>query len=143
MFQTGQQLESDSPIANFTANIIVVLIVFAVITIPTAITYMLGVGQVDPNAKKYLTLFDVNLYKRGIMSPRDFVRNFGDLPYAAEVVYDGTLNQEFISDVRNGHYPVVEGVVAKGNNFSVKIKTNDYLTKLKAIYKEGWQNYWE
>lgn len=95
------------------------------------------------NEPKELKLFDVNLYKRGIMKPRDFVKNFGDLSYAATVVYDGILNKKFIEDVRIGKYPVNEGVVAKGNDFMVKIKTNAYLEKLKSTYRENWINYWE
>ena len=100
-------------------------------------------GIHDPNDQKELRLFDVNLYKRGIMNPRDFVKNFGDLPFAAEVVYQGKLTQEFIEDVRDGKYNVTEGVVAKGNNFMTKIKTKEYLTKLKDVYRDGWKNYWE
>lgn len=80
-------------------------------------------GKHDEQEPKELRLFDVNLFKRGIMRPRDFVRNFGDLPYAAQVIYDGNLNRQFIEDVRMGLYPVVEGVVAKGEDFMVKIKT--------------------
>jgi len=103
-------------------------------------------GMHKADDEKELKLFDVNLYKRGIMNPRDFVKNFGDLPFAAEVVYKGNLNQEFINDVRDGVYAshgVVEGVVAKGENFMCKIKTKAYLEKLKEIYRDGWQNYWE
>jgi hypothetical protein len=56
------------------------------------------------------------------------------MPQAAEMIYDGNLNKQFIENVRNGLYPVVEGVVAKGNNFMVKIKTNAYMAKLMEIY---------
>ncbi len=100
-------------------------------------------GLHEPSDKKELKLFDVNLYKRGIMGPRDFVKNFGDLSFAAEVVYQGNLTSEFIKDVRDGKYPVVEGVVAKGDDFMVKIKTTKYLEKLKEVYVCGWKNYWE
>jgi hypothetical protein len=100
-------------------------------------------GMHNPTESKELRLFDVNLYKRGIMRPRDFVKNFGDLPFAAEVVYQGTLNQVFIEDVRNGVFPVVEGVVAKGDDFKIKIKTKAYLERLKEVYKDGWKNFWE
>ena len=100
-------------------------------------------GIHNPTDTKELRLFDVNLYKRGIMKPRQFLKNFGDLPFAAQVVYDGTLNQEFIAAVRCGVYPVVEGVVAKGDDFMCKIKTLTYLTKLKETYHDGWKNYWE
>lgn len=94
---------------------------------------------------KELRLFDVNLYKRGIMPPRDFVKNFCDLPYSAEVVYEGNMNQQFIADVRRGAYPVVEGVVAKGtaDEWMCKIKTDAYMKKLMEAYNAEWRCYWE
>ena len=100
-------------------------------------------GTHDQNEPKELRLFDVNLYKRGIMKPRDFVKNFGDLPYAAQVVYDGNMNRQFIDDVREGRYPVWEGVVAKGDDWMAKIKTNAYLKKLNEVFSANWQKYWE
>jgi hypothetical protein len=100
-------------------------------------------GMHEQNDPMKLRLFDVNLYKRGIMRPRDFVRNFGDLPYAAEVVYEGNLNTQFIQDVRAGKYPVWEGVVAKGEDFSVKIKTEAYMKRLLEVYRADWRKYWE
>ena len=100
-------------------------------------------GIHEPSDPKCLKLFDVNLYKRGIMKPREFKKNFGDLSYAAEIVYDGILNEEFIEDVRREMYPVFEGVVAKGDNWMCKIKTYSYLAKLKEVYAAGWKNYWE
>lgn len=100
-------------------------------------------GLHKPEDEMELKLFDVNLYKRGIMPARQFVKNFSDLPFAAEVVYEGNLTKPFIDDVRNGVYNVVEGVIAKGDDWMCKIKTDAYLTKLKAIYRDGWQNFWE
>ena len=68
---------------------------------------------------------------------------FGDLPYSAKVVYDGTLNKQFIEDVREGRYPVWEGVVAKGDDFMVKIKTKAYFAKLSEVYGRNIGPYWE
>ena len=102
-----------------------------------------GVHELGDRESMELRLIDVNLYKRGIMRPRDFVRNFGDLPYAAQVVYEGNLNKQFIEDVRNGVYPVWEGVVAKGDDFMVKIKTYAYLKKLNEKFGADYRNYWE
>lgn len=92
---------------------------------------------------KELRLFDVYLFKRGLMKPRQFVKVFGDLPYSAEVVYDGNLNKQFIEDVRDGRYPVWEGVVAKGDDFMVKIKTKAYFAKLSEVYGRNIGPYWE
>jgi hypothetical protein len=90
-----------------------------------------------------LRLIDVFLYKKGFMKPRSFIKTFGDLPYAAELIYDGMLNKEFINDVRIGKYPVWEGVVAKGEDFMVKIKTNEYFKKLNEVYGTQYRIYWE
>lgn len=91
-----------------------------------------------------LRLIDAFLFKRGFMAPRTFVKTFGGLPWAAEVVYDGILDQQFVSDVRMGRYPVVEGVVAKGDFGMVKIKTNAYFTKLSEVFgRELGTQYWE
>ena len=100
-------------------------------------------GLHDEKEPKELRLFDVNLHRRGIMRPRDFVHNFGDLPYAAQVIYEGNLNRQFVEDVRMGLYPVVEGVIAKGDDFMVKIKTYEYLKKLNKVFGAEYRNYWE
>lgn len=100
-------------------------------------------GQHVPGDKMDLRLIDVSLYKRGFMRPRDFVRTFADLPEMAQVVYEGNLNKEFIAAVRKGLFPVWEGVVAKGDDFMVKIKTDAYFKKLNEVYGTQYRNYWE
>ena len=110
----------------------------------TAFTEFLGpssfAGVHKEDEPKELKLIDVYLFKRGMVTPKYFVETFGDLPYAAQVVYQGNLNKEFIEDVRNGKYPVWEGVVAKGADFRVKIKTNAYLAKLREVYGAKWES---
>jgi hypothetical protein len=100
-----------------------------------------------PGEPKELRLFDVCPHKKCMVSPRDFVKLFGALPFAAQVVYDGMLTEEFINDVRAGIYPVTEGVVCKGgerhNLWMVKVKTDAYKQKLIEVYKDGWANFWE
>jgi len=88
-----------------------------------------------------LTLIDVDIYKRGMIPPREFINNFGHLPIAP-VVYEGDLNQEFINEVRNGAYGQNEGVVCKGIRkkhliWRVKIKTNWWLDELKRRANTG------
>jgi hypothetical protein len=92
---------------------------------------------------KELRLIDVYLFKQGMMKPKAFVETFGDLPYAAQVVYKGNLSRQFIADVRMGLYPVWEGVVAKGDDFMVKIKTGAYLKRLNEVYGTDYRAYWE
>jgi hypothetical protein len=95
--------------------------------------------QTDP---KELRLIDVYLYKRGMITPIDFIDLF-QFPYAAELLYTGPLTTEFIQEVREGKLPVTEGVVAKGDHFRVKIKTLAYLAKLKETYGNSYEQHWE
>jgi hypothetical protein len=113
----------------------------------TAFTEFFGPGSfagahvaTDP---KELRLFDVFLFQKGFVSPKQFVEVYGELPQAAEVVYEGPLNRRFVTDVRDGKYPVFEGVVAKGNDFSVKIKTDEYFRALRHRFPERWEEYGE
>jgi len=113
----------------------------------TAFTEFFGpssfAGKHEIDELKELRLFDVYLFHQGMMLPKEFVKTFGDLPYTAQIVYQGNLNKQFIDDVRTGKYPVIEGVVAKGNDFSVKIKTNSYFQKLNEVYGTAYRQYWE
>jgi hypothetical protein len=99
--------------------------------------------QHDLAEPKELRLIDAFLFKRGFMTPRTFVKTFAGLPNVAEVVYEGNLNQKFIQDVRAGCYPVYEGVVAKGDDFMVKIKTAAYFQRLNEVYGTEYRSYWE
>ena len=106
-------------------------------------------GQHKKDDPKQLKLIDIEIYKKGFVSPRDFVNVFckelGDK--AAEVIYEGNFNDQFIQDVRDGKYPVWEGVVFKGGSrhklWRTKVKTNAYLEKLKEVYRDSWKSYWE
>ena len=90
-----------------------------------------------------LRLFDVFLFKRGLLPVKDFVNLFGELPYTAEIVYEGLLNKKFINDVKIGEYKVFEGVIAKGSDFMIKIKTDEYFQRLRNKYPERWEEFGE
>ena len=92
---------------------------------------------------KELRLFDIFLFKRGFVPAKDFVKVYGDMPCAAEVLYRGNLNKQFIADVKTGKFPVFEGVIAKGDGFMVKIKTDAYFERLRNKYPECWQEFGE
>lgn len=95
---------------------------------------------------KEVVLFDVSLYKKGFLGPRDFHRNFGHLK-SADLIYEGNLNDQFVNDVRNGKYPVREGVVCKGGSghglWMCKIKTLKYKEELTKRFQGDWQKFWE
>jgi len=95
--------------------------------------------------QKMLKLFDVSVYKKGFMSPKDFYNVFGKegsrydkTTGVANLEYRGPLTQEFIDEVRNDQLPVTEGVVCKGGEghhlWRTKIKTLSYLTRLREEY---------
>ncbi len=104
-------------------------------------------GKHVSDEPKELRLIDVNLHKKGLISPREFVNEFGYLSFAAEVIREGVLDDEFIEQVRTGHYDVDEGVVCKGGVghrlWMCKIKTDQYRERLKSAFAEGWEQFWE
>jgi len=96
-------------------------------------------GQHEETDKKEVIIFDVNIHKKGLLSPREFIKTFGHLKIPT-VVYEGNFNESFIQDVKDGKYPVQEGVVAKGtfsnrrpphNLWMAKCKTKWWMDKLK------------
>ena len=100
----------------------------------TAFTEFLGpssfAGNHVTDEEKELRLFDVFLFKKAFVTPKQFVEVYGTMPQAAEVLYEGNLNRQLILDVREGKYNVSEGIIAKGSDFMVKIKTKEWYVKL-------------
>jgi len=102
-------------------------------------------GWHDPEEKgnMQLTLFDIDVYQKGILKARDFVKQFGELGIP-DIIFEGNYNQNFIDDVRNNVYGLKEGVVVKGvvltkrknaeNVIMIKIKTLEWLQKVKGLY---------
>ena len=93
--------------------------------------------------KKELRLFDVHIVKKGILSPEEFLKYFGELEFSAELLYKGKLTKEYIQKIRENK-TLKEGVVCKGgerhNLWMTKIKTLNYLEKLKNNYKKEWED---
>jgi hypothetical protein len=96
-------------------------------------------GWHDPNDKMDIVLFDVNQYKKGFISPYEFLDNFGHL-HIPSVIYQGKYTQKLIQDVRNNIYELDEGIIVKGITYTkkegeaiwqVKVKTNEWLKKVK------------
>ena len=100
-------------------------------------------GNHQPEDKKRLVLFDAMVNGKLLETkpfldafatynpPEEFEDEF-DMP---AIVYSGKYTGQFVEDVRKGKYPVNEGVVVKGivdgQIFMTKIKTNDYLKRLR------------
>ena len=82
-----------------------------------------------------VVLFDVNPYKKGIMSPADFIKEYGHL-HIPNLVYRGNANEPFYEAVRHGKLDGVthEGVVCKGvrsnQTIMFKVKSLSWLKEL-------------
>lgn len=88
-----------------------------------------------------IILFDVDQYKKGLVPPQEFVRNFGDLGIP-RIVYTGNLNRELVSRVKANEFGLTEGVICKGKVktrkgvdqlYYCKIKTDDWFARLRAF----------
>ncbi len=104
--------------------------------------------------RKKLVLFDALINGR-ILDPKSFIDAFSsynppdefdddfDLP---KIVYQGKFSGQLVEDIRNGKYKVNEGVIIKGpykgEVYMCKVKTNEYLNRLKKSF-DDWENYWE
>ena len=103
-------------------------------------------GRHRPDDDMQLVLLDV-MSAAGMISPEQFVTDFGSLDALARVVYRGKFTGQFAADVREGRYDVAEGVVCKGGRtgdvWMAKIKTRAYLDRLKASFGRKWEEYWE
>ena len=103
---------------------------------------------------KEVVIFDVLVGHKNwwFVNPKDFVKTFGGLVKIPKIIYEGNLNDQFIKDVRENKFELNEGVVCKGVTkngayrgkvWMAKIKTNDYLDKIKEKYQDKWELYWE
>jgi hypothetical protein len=102
-------------------------------------------GRHVPGDAMDIVLFDVHADKVGLLGPRDFLELFGHL-HVPKVVYEGVLNASFVEGVKEGKYPVVEGVVCKGTGrepWMRKVKTRAYMERLKGAFGQEWEKYWE
>lgn len=108
----------------------------------TAFTEFFGpssfAGFHELDEPKQLKLFDVFVYKHAFIPPKQFAKLFGRHEWTAEVVYEGNMNREFIDDVRQGKYPVYEGVICKGADWTAKVKTIKFLDRLRGENESLW-----
>lgn len=95
---------------------------------------------------KDLVLFDILVghKNRKFLMPKDFIDLTASVGAPTpRIIYTGNLSDQFIQDVRDGKYDVVEGVVCKGvlktgahrgGMWMAKIKTQAYFDRLKAKF---------
>lgn len=97
-------------------------------------------GQHDFGNDEFdVVLFDVDRHNKGLIPPRQFIKDFGHLGIP-DVVYEGELNEEFVEQVKRNKFGLTEGVICKGmapnkkgkmELYYCKIKTHDWLQRLK------------
>jgi len=92
-------------------------------------------GQHSEDDEHTVTLIDVNRYKKGIVPPKQFLKEYGHLNIP-KVIYEGNLNHKLREDIWNNvplqnNTELIEGVVCKG---LVHTKKNElvYMCKLKT-----------
>lgn len=102
-------------------------------------------GQHDFEKDQFdVVLFDVDRYKKGLIPPKEFVDDFGDLGIP-KIVYTGNLNKELVGRVKANEFYLSEGVICKGKIntkkdreqlYYCKIKTDDWFKRLRALGDE-------
>lgn len=99
----------------------------------------------DPHEVK---LFDLDIYKRGLIPPRDFYDLVGHLD-VAPILYEGHPNDPFVQSVKNSTLEgmPLEGVICKGLPLKrgyppvmFKVKSIAWIERLKAT-REDWEKY--
>jgi hypothetical protein len=96
------------------------------------------------NEAKDVVIFDIHQYKRGIISPYEFVEDFGHL-HIPDVIYTGPYTMDFVQTIRDNKYNLKEGVIVKGilktknqkdEVWMVKVKTKEWLQRVKELHGE-------
>jgi hypothetical protein len=89
---------------------------------------------------KQLTLFDVNVHKKGILGPRQFLKIFGDEEFIPKFFGIHNWTRGFLETVRDGSFegPTFEGVVGKAGEghklIMAKAKTQAWVDKVKEVF---------
>lgn len=89
-------------------------------------------------------LFDIDRYKKGFITPKEFIDDFGHVGIP-KLVYNGNLNKDFVNRVKNNEFELSEGVICKGKIqtkkgieqlYYCKIKTDDWFNRLRMLNDE-------
>lgn len=96
-------------------------------------------GEHLKDDSKDVILFDVDQYKRGVISPYEFLDNFGHL-HIPKTIEEGIYTKEFVNKIQNS-LELQEGVVCKGilknkNVWMCKVKTYSWLLKIREKFGE-------
>ena len=98
-------------------------------------------GRHNPNDPKTLTLFDVSIYRHGMLGPKEFLNHFKYLPIPNFLGVQ-KWDRAFVERVRNSDFDKItfEGVVGKSGDYDdltlVKCKTNNWFDAIRRLYSE-------
>ena len=109
----------------------------------TAFTEFFGkssfAGSHDENEEKELKLFDVSVFNKGFLDPFKFDEMFGDEKFSAFKYFEGNFEQSLVDLVYNNtSNDLDEGVIFKTKKNICKIKTKQWLTKIKTL--DNWES---
>jgi hypothetical protein len=99
-------------------------------------------GKHSDSDEMDVVIFDISLYKKGFITPKEFINNFGSLDIA-KLIYNGEYNEDFVNSIKQNKLDLLEGVVCKGAIktkkegeliWMSKIKTDKWLASVKDIY---------
>lgn len=102
-----------------------------------------------PDDQMNCTLIDIDVFKRGQIDPRDFVKLFSHLPNVAQCLASSFTGSD-AELVKRGEYPgqTFEGVVVKVPAFKrweqpylFKVKSDAWIDKVRAIHGEHADKY--
>lgn len=98
-------------------------------------------GQHEPNDVKVLTPIDLAVYKKGLLSPLEFVQ-FCEGKFDVGYLGYRTWNESFVEAVQNSTMPgmAFEGVVGKNGSghkrMAIKLKSQAWIKKVLSKYGE-------
>jgi len=97
-------------------------------------------GRHDWKENHDLVIFDMFLYRKDFVKPADFVDIFSSLDIP-KLVIQGLLDEQMIEDIISNIYGLKEGLVLKGVTegkvWMVKVKTQNWLDKIRAMYGQN------
>ena len=98
-------------------------------------------GRHNINDVKEIVLIDLMIYKKGLIHPAEFVRDYKRVGIPA-ILFKGKLNEPVVAQIKNGNLAGMsaEGVVFKGRggkkgNYPIvfKVKSKQWIDKLKEL----------
>lgn len=98
-------------------------------------------GLHDPTDYKYLTLFDIAPYKKGILGPKEFLKLTKNIQYIPKFFGVHNWTRGFVEKIYNREvdFPITfEGVVGKAGEghklIMAKAKCKDWIEEVKSKY---------